>query len=233
MNEREARRLERQIALIGEEACLRLSESSVLVAGIGGVGGHAAEALCRMGVGSITLVDNDRVSESNINRQLIATYETVGELKVEVMERRLKSINPDCRITALPLFITRDNAAEIINGSGADAVLDAVDNVTAKLAMVCAAHEQGRYIFSCMGAGNKLCGAGCRVADIYGTSVCGLARVMRRELKKRGIESLDVIYSEELPVNQGGGAPSSIAYMPAIAGLMAAEQVVKRLMKRK
>lgn len=214
---------------MGEDACERLARSSVLVAGIGGVGGHAAEALCRMGVGRLILVDNDTVSESNINRQIIATYETLGRQKTEVMRERLLSINPDCETVSLPLFITKDNAAEMIREYAPDAVLDAVDNVSAKIAMICAANEQKRYIFSCMGAGNKLDGSAFRIADIYETSVCGLARAVRRELKKRGIGSLDVIFSEETPVKPELRTPASIAYMPAIAGLMAAEQVAKKL----
>ena len=231
MTEGARARLERQITLIGEEATERLVNSTVLIAGIGGVGGHAADAIARMGVGRIILVDNDTVSVSNINRQMVATTETVGRLKVEVMAERIRAINPDCQVTALPLFITKDNAAELISDSNADAVVDCIDNVSAKIAMICACNEQKRYIFSSMGTGNKVNGGELRVADIYSTSGCALARVMRRELKARGIERLPVVYSEESRPAEGRRVPATVAYMPAIAGLLISEQVMKRLIK--
>ncbi|MBQ9116357.1 MAG: tRNA threonylcarbamoyladenosine dehydratase [Clostridia bacterium] len=216
--------------MIGEAATERIIASSVLIAGIGGVGGHAADAVARMGVGRIILVDNDTVSESNINRQMVATCDTVGRLKVEVMAERIRSINPECEVIADPSFITKENAAVILGNYDADAVIDAIDNVSAKIAMIIAAEEQGRYIFSSMGTGNKLNSAGFQVADIYETSGCALARVMRHELKKRGVKALDVVYSPEVREMNGERIPATIAYMPAIAGLMAAEQVAKRLM---
>lgn len=229
MTEGLRRRLERQISLIGEEATERLIASTVLIAGVGGVGGHAAEAVARMGVGRIILVDNDTVSESNINRQAVAFTHTVGRLKTEVMAEKIKAINPDCEVISMPIFITKENAAELLKDSAVDAVIDAIDNVSAKIAMICAAKEQGKYIFSSMGTGNKVNSAGFRVADIYSTSGCPLARVMRRELKSRGIKSLDVVYSEEVRDNGGARVPATIAYMPAIAGLMAAEHTAKFL----
>lgn len=230
MDERKAARLERQISLIGMEACEVLSRSSVLVAGVGGVGGHAAEAIARMGVGRIVLVDNDTVSESNLNRQLIATYSTVGRLKTEVLAERLAGIAPDCEVISCPTFITADNAACLLRDADTDAVIDAVDNVTAKLAMICAAKEQGRYIISSMGTGNKLDSSRLRFADIYETSGCALARVMRHELRKRGVKSLDVVFSDEVRDDvEKRRVPASIAYLPAIAGLMAAERVFKVL----
>lgn len=226
-------RLERQISLIGAEACERLSEACVFIAGVGGVGGYAAEAMARMGVGRLVIVDNDTVSESNINRQIIATYSSVGKSKTDVMAERIHSIAPECEVVALPTFITRDNAAELIRESEADAVIDAVDNVTAKVAMICAARDQEKYIISCMGTGNKLDSSRFRVADIYETSGCALARVMRHELRKRGVDKLDVIFSDEPDARVGSVSgvrvPSSIVYMPAIAGLMAAERVFKTL----
>lgn len=222
-------RLERQITLIGEEATEKLINSTVLVAGIGGVGGHAADAIARMGVGKIILVDNDTVSVSNINRQMVATTETVGRLKVEVMAERIRAINPDCEVIALPLFITKENADDMISEHSPDAVVDCIDNVSAKIAMICACAEQGRYIFSSMGTGNKLNGGELRVADIYSTSGCALARVMRRELKERGIKKLPVVYSGESRPSEGRRVPATVAYMPAIAGLLISEQVMKRL----
>ena len=222
-------RLERQITLIGEEATERLINSTVLIAGIGGVGGHAADAIARMGVGKIILVDNDTVSVSNINRQMVATVETVGRLKVDVMAERIRSIDPDCEVIALPTFITKDNAAELLAEWNADAVVDCIDNVSAKIAMICYCAEHGKYIFSSMGTGNKVNGGELRVADIYSTSGCALARVMRRELKARGIKKLPVVYSEESRPAEGRRVPATIAYMPAIAGLLAAEQVMKHL----
>jgi len=229
MTEGTRARLERQITLIGEEATEKLTSSTVLIAGIGGVGGHAADAIARMGVGRIILVDNDTVSLSNINRQMVATVDTVGRLKVDVMAERIRAINPDCQVTALPMFITKENAAELIERYTPDAVVDCIDNVSAKIAMVCACEEQGRYIFSSMGTGNKVNGGELRVADIYSTSGCALARVMRRELKARGIKSLHVVYSEESRPAEGRRVPATIAYMPAIAGLLISEQVMKRL----
>ncbi len=230
MDERKTARLQRQISLIGEEACEKLSRSSVLIAGVGGVGGHAADAIARMGVGRIVLVDNDTVSESNINRQMAATYGTVGRLKTEVLAERIASIAPDCEVVSCPVFITADNAADILGDADTDAVIDAVDNVTAKIAMICAAKEQGRYIFSSMGTGNKLDSSRLRFADIYETSGCPLARVMRYELRKRGIKSLDVVFSDEVRSDgKKERTPATVAYMPAIAGLMAAEKVSKFL----
>ena len=229
MTDGQRARLERQITLIGEEATERLIASTVLIAGIGGVGGHAADAIARMGVGKIILVDNDTVSMSNINRQMVATTETVGRLKVDVMAERIKAINPDCRVTALPTFITKENAAELIASSGSDAVVDCIDNVSAKIAMIVACGEQGRYIFSSMGTGNKLNGGQLKVADIYSTSGCALARVMRRELKARGVKKLPVVFSEESRPAEGQRVPATIAYMPAMAGLLIAEQVAKHL----
>ena len=222
-------RLERQITLIGEEATERLINSTVLIAGIGGVGGHAADAIARMGVGKIVLVDNDTVSVSNINRQMVATTETVGRLKVDVMAERIRAIDPDCEVIALPTFITKDNAAELLAEWDPDAVVDCIDNVSAKIAMICDCAEHGKYIFSSMGTGNKVNGGELRVADIYSTSGCALARVMRRELKARGIKKLPVVYSEESRPAEGRRVPATIAYMPAIAGLLAAEQVMKHL----
>lgn len=224
-------RLERQITLIGEEATERLVGSTVLIAGIGGVGGHATDAIARMGVGKIVLVDNDTVSMSNINRQMVATTETVGRLKVDVMAERIRAINPDCEVIALPLFITKENAEEMIAQWNPDAVVDCIDNVSAKIAMICACRDQGRYIFSSMGTGNKLNGGELRVADIYSTSGCALARVMRRELKERGIKKLPVVYSEETRPAEGRRVPATVAYMPAIAGLLISEQVMKRLIR--
>ena len=224
-------RLERQITLIGEEATERLIASTVLIAGIGGVGGHAADAIARMGVGRIILVDNDTVSLSNINRQMVATVDTVGRLKVEVMAERIRAINPDCQVVALPLFITKENAEAMISEFAPDAVVDCIDNVSAKIAMILACTEQKRYIFSSMGTGNKLNGGQLRVADIYSTSGCALARVMRKELKERGIKKLPVVYSEESRPAEGRRVPATIAYMPAIAGLLISEQVMKHIIK--
>ena len=172
------------------------------------------------------------MSESNINRQAVAFCDTVGRLKTEVMAEKIRAINPDCEVIPMPLFITKENAAELLLESGVNAIIDAIDNVSAKIALICAAKEQGKYIFSSMGTGNKVNSAGFRVADIYSTSGCPLARVMRRELKSRGVKSLDVVYSEETRDNGGERVPATIAYMPAIAGLMAAEHTVKFLISK-
>ena len=217
--------------LLGEDGVKRLTNAKVIVFGVGGVGGYAVEALARAGVGHIELVDSDAVSVSNINRQIIATHDTVGKFKTEAMADRIHSINPDCQVVALPLFITKENAEAMISEWDPDAVVDCIDNVSAKIAMIVACTEQKRYIFSSMGTGNKLNGGQLKVADIYSTSGCALARVMRKELKERGIKKLPVVFSEESRPADGRRVPATVAYMPAIAGLLISEQVMKHIIK--
>lgn len=222
--------------LTGEEAICRLKDSHVAIFGIGGVGGYAAEALARCGIGRFDLFDKDMVSLSNINRQIIALHSTVGRKKAEVMKERIRDINPEAEVCAWDCFYLPENADQYPL-ERYDYVVDAVDTVTAKLEIITRAAQAGVPVISSMGAGNKLDPAGFQVADIYETSVCPLARVMRRELKARGISSLKVVYSKEKPVRFGEtvreeGAhpvPGSAAFVPSAAGLLLASQVVRDL----
>ena len=182
--------------ILGEEAMKKLSESRVAVFGIGGVGGHAVEALVRSGIGAIDVIDNDTVSETNINRQIVALRSTVGRYKVDVAKERISDINPDCRVNAYRIFYTPETASEF-DFTQYDYVVDAIDTVTGKIELVMNAQKCGTPVISSMGAGNKINPEMFEVADIYQTSVCPLARVMRNELKKRGVKKLKVVYSKE------------------------------------
>lgn len=232
--------------LIGEEGIERLQKARVAVFGIGGVGGYVVEALARSGVGAFDLIDNDIVCESNLNRQIIATYEAIGQEKVEVMRKRILSINPDAKVNVYPCFFLPENANQF-DFAQYTYVVDAVDTVTAKIEIIMRAKETQIPVISCMGAGNKLDPTKFQVTDIYKTTMCPLAKVMRRELKKRGVEKLKVVYSTEVAMKplvdrgegeaksqndlQEGGVrrstPGSIAFVPSVAGLIAAGEVVK------
>ena len=218
---------ERTSLLVGEEAISKLNNSKVLIFGVGGVGGYVAEALARTGVGSITIVDKDTVSESNINRQIIALHSTVGRDKVDVLKERMLDINPDLDVDARKCFFLPDNASEF-DFSQYDYIVDAVDTVTAKLQIIVQAKEAGVPVISAMGAGNKVHPEMFEIADIYKTEMCPLAKVMRRELKERGIKKLKVVYSKEKPVYKGD-VPGSIAFSPSVAGLLMASEVVRDL----
>ena len=224
--------LERQIALFGEEETERLSECAVMIFGVGGVGSYAAEAVARCGVGKMVLVDFDTVSLSNINRQLIADTTTVGMKKTSVMGDRIKKINPDCNIIEKDVFVTKDNAAEIIASEKIDYCIDAVDNVSAKIAIIEYCKSNGIPVVSSMGTGNKLDPFKFHIDDISKTSVCPLARVMRHELKVRNIKGVDVLYSTEEPVVKGERVPASIAFVPSVAGLLLARHVVLNIIKK-
>ena len=224
--------------LLGSEAMEKLKKSRVAVFGIGGVGGYVCEALARSGVGALDLIDSDRVSESNINRQIIATEETVGKHKTEVMAERIRSIHPEAEVRTCDCFFLPENAEEF-PFADYDYVVDAVDTVTAKIALILKAQEYGIPVISSMGTGNKLDPSRFRVADIYETKVCPLAKVMRRELRRRGVEHLKVVYSEEEPrrpleeLSVPGGrkkdVPGSVAFVPPVAGLIIAGEVVRDL----
>lgn len=223
--------------LLGEEAVERLKNSRVAVFGVGGVGGYVAEALARTGVGTFDLIDKDTVSVSNINRQIIATHSTVGRVKVEVMKERILEINPEAEVHIHKCFFLPENASEF-DFSKYSYVVDAVDTVTAKIELVMQAQKAGVPIISSMGAGNKLDPSKFEVTDIYKTSVCPLARVMRRELKKRDVKHLKVVYSKEkalepkfdLSEKEGRRAvPGSVAFVPSVAGLIAAGEIVRDL----
>lgn len=215
--------------LLGNQAMQKLSGSRVAVFGVGGVGGYVAEALARSGVGALDLIDHDQVSLSNINRQIIALHSTIGEYKVDVMKSRIAEINPACQVLAHRCFFLPETKDEF-DFSDYDYVVDAVDTVTAKIQLILQAQKAEIPVISSMGAGNKLNPAEFEVADIYHTSVCPLARVMRRELKRRGVEKLKVVYSKEEPKDCGGQrVPGSTAFVPSVAGLIIASEVVKDL----
>ena len=227
---------ERTQLLLGEDGMDRLHRARVAVLGVGGVGGYAAEALARSGVGAIDLVDSDHVSDSNRNRQIIALGSTVGRPKVEVMAERIRDICPDTQVRCYRLFYLPDTV-EQISLRRYDYVIDAVDTVTAKLTLIQEAVRAGTPVISAMGAGNKLDPTRLRVADIRDTEVCPLARIMRRELRKRGIQGLKVVYSTEpprIPENRGGAPrdrrerdiPGSAVFVPAAMGLTLASEVV-------
>ncbi|MBQ8027996.1 MAG: tRNA threonylcarbamoyladenosine dehydratase [Clostridia bacterium] len=220
--------------LLGQEGLEKLKNSRVAVFGVGGVGGYVAEALARSSVGEIDLVDNDTVSLSNINRQIIATTKTVGQKKTQVMKERILEINPSARVNTFDVFFMPDTA-ELFDFSKYSYVVDAIDTVTGKIALVECAQKAGVPIISSMGAGNKLDPTQFEVTDIYKTSVCPLARVMRTELKKRGIKKLKVVYSKEpalTPLSDGGESgrkrtPGSVSFVPSVAGLIVAGEVIK------
>ena len=228
--------------LFGSEALAKLKKAHVAVFGIGGVGGHVVEALARSGVGSFDLIDNDTVAITNINRQIIATLDTVGQPKVEAMRKRILSINPEAEITLHQCFFLPENKDEFDFGKY-DYVVDAVDTVAAKIAIVLAAKEAGVPVISSMGAGNKVNPAMFEVADIYKTSIDPLARVMRQAMKKHHIKKLKVVYSKELPLLQVDelkeechaeapkrrSLPGSNAFCPSVAGLIIASEVIKDL----
>ncbi len=226
--------------LYGEETMGRLASSRVAVFGIGGVGGYVVEALARSGIGAMDLVDNDKVCLTNINRQIIATTKTVGEYKVDVAKERVHDINPDCKVETYKAFFlpeTRDQ----FDFQKYDYVVDAIDTVTGKLAIVEKAKEAGVPVISSMGAGNKVNAAMFEVADIYKTSICPLAKVMRRECKKRNIDSLKVVYSKEKPISpledlsagtQKRAVPGSTAFVPSVVGLIIAGEVINDIAKK-
>ena len=223
--------------LVGEEGINKLHNSKVIVFGIGGVGSFVVEALTRAGVGNLILVDNDTICISNLNRQIHATQATVGNVKVEAMKERVLSINPNCNVEAKQVFITADNIEEIIP-SDIDYVVDAIDTVTSKLALAEYCYKNNINIMSSMGTGNKMDPSHFRVTDVFKTKVCPLAKVMRYELKKRGVKKLKVVYSEEMPMKPDKGravpsqkrqTPGSISFVPPVAGMIIGGEVVKDL----
>ena len=240
--------------LLGKEALDKLAGSRVAVFGIGGVGGYVCEALVRSGVGEFDLIDDDKVCLTNLNRQIIATRKTIGKYKVEVMRDRILEINPDAKVNVHKCFFLPENADEF-PFEEYDYIVDAVDTVTAKISLVMAAKEKNVPIISSMGAGNKLDPSQFKVADIYKTKVCPLAKVMRRELKKRRVKKLKVVYSEEEPIRpledtsdncnveetcqenleykaaKRRSTPGSVAFVPSVAGLIIAGEVIKDLAK--
>lgn len=219
----------RTINLIGEQSFNLLQTKKVVVIGIGGVGGYTCEALARCGVGSLVLIDGDVVDKTNINRQIIALNSTIGLPKVEVMKARILDINPSVNVQAEQLFLTPDIIEKL--KFDADYVIDCIDNITAKIALAIKADQDGFNLISCMGTGNKLCPEQFEIADIYKTSVCPLAKVMRKKLKEACVKKLTVLYSQEEPIKNQNRVPSSISFTPSIAGLRIAEFVIKELIK--
>ena len=230
-------RFERAELLLGSESIEKLKKAKVIVFGIGGVGSFVCEALARSGVGTITLVDNDTVSESNINRQLIALTSTVGLNKTDVMKERIREINPECNVTSIPCFYTKEKEVDI---EGFSYVVDAIDTVTSKLTLIEEANKLSVPIISCMGTGNKLDPTRFEITDISKTSVCPLARVMRRELKNRGINHLKVLYSKEEPISPENtisdgsrrSVPGSVSFVPPVAGMIIAGEVIKDIISK-
>lgn len=214
-------------ALIGRDAIEKLSKSHVAIFGIGGVGGSCVEALVRAGIGRITIVDHDTVNKSNINRQIIATSKTVGQAKVNVMKARISSINPSCEVTAIKEFFLPEKA-DSFDFSGYDYVVDAIDTVAAKISIIEQAKKSDCRIISAMGTGNKLHPEMFEIEDVSKTCVCPLARVIRRELSKRGIEGVKCVYSKEVPV-KNDRVPASISFVPPVAGLVMAGEVIRNL----
>ncbi len=221
---------ERTRMLLGDEAMDRLKASSVAVFGLGGVGGYVCEALVRAGVGKLTLIDGDVIEESNLNRQLLATRDTLGVGKAEAAMARVLSINPECEARALKLFYCAENA-DVFDAGKFDYVADCIDTVTSKLLIIQRCAAAGTPVISCMGTGNKLDPSKLRVCDISQTSVCPLARVMRRELRARDIRRLRVLFSTEEPIKPAGGGrtPGSVSFVPSVAGLMIAGEIVRSL----
>ncbi len=227
----------RTAMLIGESAVRRLSSARVAVFGIGGVGGFVVEALARSGIGFFDLIDSDTVNVTNINRQIIATHNTLGQYKVDAMKDRILSINPDAKVEVYKTFYLPQNSSKF-DFSRYDYVVDAVDTVSAKIEIILNAKKSNVPVISSMGTGNKLDPTRFEIADIYKTTVCPLARVMRHELKKRGIDNLKVLYSKEDPVKSFAGEsgekpiPASIAFVPSVAGLIIAGEVIKDLAQK-
>ncbi len=224
--------------LIGKDAIATLKNSRVAVFGAGGVGGYVIEALARSGVGEIDIIDNDTVSESNINRQIFALRSTIGSLKTEIARKRILDINPDCKVTLFETFVLPENI-DNFDFSCYDYIVDAIDTVSGKLAIIEKAYNEGIPVISSMGTGNKLDPTKFAVTDISKTSVCPLARVMRYELKKRGIKKLKVLFSTEEPIKpnadrdeRGKIPPGSISFVPSVAGLIIGGEVIKDLIKR-
>ncbi|SCW35194.1 tRNA A37 threonylcarbamoyladenosine dehydratase [Ruminococcaceae bacterium YRB3002] len=232
VSETPASQFDRTVMLLGQQSLDILKESRVAVFGIGGVGGYVCEALARSGVGSLVLIDKDKVDITNINRQIIATHETVGRLKTEVMTGRIRSINPECSVTAHDIFYLPETE-DSVEFDGLDYVVDAVDTVTAKLLIITRAKEAGVPVISSMGTGNKLDPTRFKVADINKTNVCPLAKVMRRELRSRGIDSVKVVYSDEEPVSTGSRTPGSVAFVPSVAGFIIAGEVIKDIIRER
>ncbi len=218
----------RTISVLGEAAIEKLKKCRVAVFGVGGVGSYTVEALARAGVGAIDLIDNDIFNVTNLNRQLYATHKTIGQYKVDVARERILDINPECKVTTHKMFYLPENA-DTLDLSQYDYIVDAIDTVAAKVELVLNADKCGTPIISSMGTGNKLHPELFEVTDIYKTSVCPLAKVMRTRLKKEGIKNLKVVYSKEEPIKNADNIIGSVPFVPSVAGLIIAAEVIKDL----
>ena len=222
---------ERTTAQFGPDGINKLQKAKIILFGLGGVGGHCFEALVRSGVSFIDVVDNDKIALSNLNRQIVALHSTINKDKVDVAIKRAKDINPNVEINGYKTFFLDEKTSEI-NLSNYDYIIDCIDTVKAKLELVGCANKYNIPIISSMGTGNKINPCELEVSDIYKTSVCPLARVMRVELKKRGIKKLKVVYSKEKPIKTNNNIPSSNAFVPAVAGLIIASEVIKDIINK-
>lgn len=221
----------RSIALLGEDAIIKLKKCRVAVFGVGGVGSYTVEALARAGIGAIDLIDSDTFNVTNINRQLYATHKTIGKYKVDVAKNRILDINPDCKVTVNKTFYLPQNS-NTFDLSVYDYIVDAIDTVAAKVELVVNADKCGTPIISSMGTGNKLHPEMLEISDIYKTSVCPLAKVMRTRLKKEGIKKLKVVYSKETPITNNDNIIGSVPFVPSAAGIIIAGEVIKDLINR-
>ena len=219
--------------IFGTNALKRLAQARVAVFGIGGVGGYVVEALARSGIGNLDLIDSDTIEITNLNRQIVATTKTIGQYKADAAAKRVSEINPDCSVETHKIFFLPETAGRF-DFARYDYVVDAIDTVTGKIGLVLAAQQAGVPAISAMGAGNKTDPTAFEVADIYKTSVCPLAHVMRKELRKRGVKSLKVVYSKEKPLTPSGDdkrTPGSTSFVPPVAGLIIAGEVIKDLIR--
>lgn len=221
--------LNRTEMLIGSENLYKLKKSSIVLFGIGGVGSYVLEALVRSGIENFVIVDKDIVDITNINRQIIATTSSIGKNKVDVAKERALDINPNCNITTIKEFVTKENISNILNDLSIDYIVDAIDTVSSKISIIQYAYDNNVKIISSMGTGNKLDASHFEIADISKTSVCPLAKVIRRELKNLNIPHLKVLYSKEDPIKTGTSTPASISFVPSVAGLLIAGEVVRDL----
>lgn len=217
--------------VIGDEAIEKLKKSKVCICGIGGVGSYVMEALARSGIGNITVIDKDKVDITNINRQIIASVDNVDKPKVICAKERISKINPDIKVEAVEAFIDKENIKEYIDVSY-DYVIDAIDTIDCKVELIKYCYDNNIKIISCMGMGNKINPLDIKVTDIYKTSVCPLAKIMRKRLKEQNIKKLKVVYSEEMPIKNNEGILGSIAFVPSAAGLIIASEVVKDIIKK-
>ncbi len=219
----------RTVAVLGEDAIQKLKNAHIAVFGVGGVGSYTVETLARAGVGKIDLIDNDTFNVTNINRQLYATHKTIGQYKVDVASARILDINPDCVVTAHKMFYLPENA-DTLDLSQYDYIVDAIDTVAAKVELIVRADKAGTKIISSMGTGNKLHPEMFEVCDIYKTSVCPLAKVMRTRLKKEGVKKLKVVYSKEQPITNPDNIIGSVPFVPSVAGLIIAGEVIRDML---